>query len=1136
MSMRSCRGTDTTDVVLVRLGTSPSGCHDDRVQIAVLGPLGVRVVAGAGVGDSPARVVEVAGARLRALLIRLAIAAPRPAAVPALVDALWGDQPPAEPANALQSLVSRLRRALHNPALVAQVPGGYRLLITEDDLDLRRFTRLAREGHDCLRAGHHRDAARVLRSALALWRGDAFDAAIRRDESLLARLHEQRLDALADRIDADLYLGGADNLVAELGPLIAEYPLREQLTLLLMRALHRAGRIPEALTAYERARRTLADELGIDPSPPLAAAHLALLRGEALDQPVHVLDLASELARAPEPDPDPSRHKLWAQLTSFVGREEDVRRIGKMLGDGRLISLVGPGGAGKTRLAIESVSRLVDVEIHGGGVWLAELAPITDPADVAQVVLAAVGLRDSTIIDRPGEPRGRDATGRLVDFFGDRKCVLVLDNCEHLIDAAAALTDELLAQCPQLRVLTTSREPLGIYGEVLVVIAPLGQPAADDDPESAMSFAATQLFADRAADARPSFVVDDVTVGSVVEIVRRLDGLPLAIELAAARMRTMPVEQIAARLTDRFRLLTGGSRTALPRHRTLLAVIEWSWDLMTEDERRLARRLAVFVGGITVASAADVCASSDLPEDVVEDLLASLVDKSLLQLVPDQNRYRMLETLREFGLDQMAGVGEVSAIRSAHARHFAALAVHADPQLRTRDQLIWLDVLNVERDNIVAALRFLADDGQANAALDVAMAMNWYWVLMGRHSEAATWTGFALAASGERYELRSLLGQAMVTINSAASLWMGAPDDIKGRMQAMADINTRLDEIESPELMHPLVRVLRPVMAMLTDRLDLAAEFIEEAMTSNDPWTVAAVRTFRAAMAENEGDTESVRADAQTSLAEFRELAERWGMANCLQLLAPLNTMVGNLPQAAADYREALEQFATLGALEDEALIRLRLAEVLLRQGDIEAARREIETAIHRREVRPRSESPISTEHESALGRAIQADIERQVGNLGRARELRDEAAQQLTRMPTPHPAQGHVAAMVMALSARLDLDEGSVSAATECLFEGYRVGLATKDMPIIAGVGVAVAMLAVALDRVSDAAEILGAAAALRGADDSTALDIIRLQQRLGDELGESDAASAYAAGRALDREQALARLDPALLVPVGR
>ncbi len=475
-------------------------------------------------------------------------------------------------------------------------------------------------------------------------------------------------------------------------------------------------------------------------------------------------------------------------------------------------------------------------------------------------------------------------------------------------------------------------------------------------------------------------------------------------------------------------MLTGGSRTALPRHRTLRAVVEWSWDLLSEDERRLARRLAVFVGGITAVSAADICASSELPQDLVEDLLGSLVDKSLLQLVADEGRYRMLETLREFGLERMAELGEVTTIRSAHARYFAALAAHADPMLRTRDQLIWLDLLNAERDNIVAALRYLADGGEVDAALDVALAMNWFWVLTGRHSEAATWTRFAMAAGSQPDPVKRLVAEALVAINSASTMWTDDPAEVKGRMDGIASINQRLDDVTDPDLIHPLVRVLRPVMAMLAEDVQLAERLVEDGLRSADAWTIATVRVFRAAIAENEGDAAKTRVDASQSLAELRDIGERWGMGNCLQLLAPLNTMEGNLELAAANYREALELFGALGALEDEGLIRVRLADVLFRQGDVDGARGQLAAAMRHSETSVRPESLFGGfDRESLLALATLADIERLTGNREQARRLRDESLQLTANLAAPHPAQGHISAMVYGLAAKIDIADGEL-------------------------------------------------------------------------------------------------------------
>ena len=399
------------------------------------------------------------------------------------------------------------------------------------------------------------------------------------------------------------------------------------------RALAATGRQADALAAYEALRARLAGELGIDPGSEARAVHLEVLRGE--------------IAAAPAPA-GRVRTNLRAQLTSFVGRTDEVARVGKALQAYRLITLVGPGGAGKTRLAAEVAAAVRDSapDDAADGIWLAELAPVTDAADVPQAVLGAIGLRESRLLpDGTQRITSRDGRTRLLEGLADARALLVLDNCEHLIDACAHLADALLAHSPQLRIVATSREPLGITGESLFVVPPL-----DEDP-------AVRLFADRAAAVRPDFSLDSESRPLVIDIVRRLDGLPLAIELAAARLRTLPLAEISRRLTDRFRLLTGGSRTALPRHRTLRAVVEWSWELLTPAERLLAERFSVFPAGATPAAVAAVCAGrgcagAELTVGEADELLSSLVDKSLLQPLVDGTRLRMLETIREYGAEK----------------------------------------------------------------------------------------------------------------------------------------------------------------------------------------------------------------------------------------------------------------------------------------------------------------------------------------------------------------------------------------------------------------------------------------------------------------------------------------------------
>ncbi|MGB3443646.1 MAG: BTAD domain-containing putative transcriptional regulator, partial [Actinophytocola sp.] len=450
------------------------------MRVAMLGPLSVRADDG-----TPS---QVPGARLRTLLIILALDAGHVVSSGRLVDGVWGDDPPAEAANALQALMSRLRRT---GLTVESRPTGYQLVLDRDDVDVHRFERLAARGRAMLATDPVTTAA-VLRDALALWRGpalaDATTAAFA--QAPVVRLTELRLAALGDRIEADLATRGAD-LVPELESLVAEHPLRERFAGLLMRSLARAGRTADALAVFARVKDTLAEELGADPSAELTALHLDLLRG-------------------PDARQDRRRTNLRAGLTSFVGRDEELARVTAMVGESRLVTLTGPGGSGKTRLATEVGRALVD---RGpDGVWFVELAPVGDGADVPQAVLGALGLRAQTLVaTSPGRTRPDPVEApidRLAAALSTRSPLLVLDNCEHLVAAAAALADRLLGECPGLRILATSREPLGITGETLWPVDPLALPPEDTDPADALGYPAVRLLADRARAVRPGLTVD----------------------------------------------------------------------------------------------------------------------------------------------------------------------------------------------------------------------------------------------------------------------------------------------------------------------------------------------------------------------------------------------------------------------------------------------------------------------------------------------------------------------------------------------------------------------------------------------------------------------------------------------------
>ncbi|MET9951541.1 BTAD domain-containing putative transcriptional regulator, partial [Streptomyces sp. NPDC006339] len=585
-----------------------------------MGPVRYSVLGPTRAHTSEGTAVAVGGPRVRALLAVLALRAGRAVPVGLLVDEVWGAEPPADPVAALQALVGRLRRAVGHERVLS-TDGGYRLAAAPDDVDAHRFVRLAAEGTRELDAGRPGRAAELLGEALALWKGPVLaDLPDRAAEA--ARWEARRLDARRAALTAALALGEAAAVLPELDALCVDHPLDEPLHALRLRALRDAGRSAEALAAYDAVRRALADRLGADPSPELRALHAELL--EAAAHP------------AEKPGAGPAVGNLRARLTSFVGREDDISALREDLRTTRLVTLLGPGGAGKTRLSQEAAEA-----VGGGwpdGVWLAELAPVKDPETVTEAVLAAVGARETVLRGAGAEELriGEDPTGRLVDHCADRRMLLLLDNCEHVVGAAAGLVEVLLARCPGLTVLATSREPLGVPGEVLRPVGPLPVETG------------VRLFGERGAAVRPGFrAADDPEAAA--EIVRRLDGLPLAIELAAARLRMLTPRQIAERLDDRFRLLTSGARTVLPRQQTLRAVVDWSWELLDEAERAVLRRLAVFTGGCGLEAAEAVCGEPGQGSEVL-DLLGALVDKSLVVAAPTEAgmRYRLLETVAEY--------------------------------------------------------------------------------------------------------------------------------------------------------------------------------------------------------------------------------------------------------------------------------------------------------------------------------------------------------------------------------------------------------------------------------------------------------------------------------------------------------
>ncbi|MEU9883855.1 AfsR/SARP family transcriptional regulator [Streptomyces phaeochromogenes] len=678
--------------------------------------------------DAQGKDVPLGGPRLRALLTAMALRAGRTTSPETLIDEVWPDSPSHAAPAALQALVARLRRALGKDAITSE-PGGYRLAATPEDVDLFVFERLVREGRAQLDEAPE-TAARTLREALALWHGPAL-ADLPDRTTAATRPESLRQEATRARVEADLRNGHAHDAIPELRELTETHPYDEPLHALLIRALRDTGRTADALAAYETARRALADGLGTDPGPELRALHGELLTPQPAAPTARTAPAA---APSPTPPPDPytpttpSRAdrtgNIRPRLNSFVGREPELDAIRSELHRVRLVTLTGPGGSGKTRLAEEAAAGHPQA-------WLAELAPLDRPEAVTSAVVSALGLRETVLMTHEMTVQQDDPVALLIEYCAPRSQLLILDNCEHVIGAAAELAETLLTHCPGLTILATSREPLGVPGESVRPVEPLLP-----DP-------AHRLFLERAVAAHP-----DADVGhdpaAVDEICRRLDGLPLAIELAAARLRMLTPRQIADRLDDRFRLLTSGSRTALPRQQTLRAVVDWSWDLLDEAERTVLREVSVFAGGWDLDAAEAVCTGP------VAEIVGALVDKSLVVATPCRRgisgmRYRMLETIHEYAVERAAETPELRA--TAERRHRAwvrALVEEADPLLRSADQLRWIGRLESDLDNIRAALHrslVAADEPELGA---IALAMGWFWWLRNFRREGATWADQAL--------------------------------------------------------------------------------------------------------------------------------------------------------------------------------------------------------------------------------------------------------------------------------------------------------------------------------------------------------------------------------------------------------
>jgi predicted ATPase/DNA-binding SARP family transcriptional activator len=900
------------------------------------------------------------GARQRAVLARLLVDPDRVVPVSALAEAVWREAVPRGYATTLQTYVFHLREVLEPDRVrgtTAQVlvteSGGYRLVARNGQIDAARFEELVAEGRQSLPHADYGGAYARLTEALALWRGPVFSdlADLEFVAPLSSRLEQLRLDATEARLEAMLGLGRHAEVATEAGDLVAQHPLRERLRALRMLALFRCGRQAEALTGFTELRQLLVEELGIEPSPQLRALHAQILAqdptlawtpratGQPSDDQVELAARTAPIPTTPPTGPPTLRTpraaavRLPEQRSSFIGRELELAKARELLSRSRLLTLTGPGGTGKTRLAIELAAAVA--RNFPDGVTFVPLAPVSDTELISDAIAQALGL---------SHDGRRTVDDILAEHLASKRTLLLLDNFEHLISGAPSL-GRLLDAAPQLRVVVTSRTPLRLSGEQQLTVPPLPVPAGDTvTAAGACASSAVRLFVERAREVSPGFALDDRNAASVVAVCGRLDGLPLAIELAAARTRVLPVSAINERLDHSFTLLSGGPRDQPDRLRSLYAAITWSYDLLTESTRTVFRRLSVFRGGASLDVIEKVCAvqpagAEERVADDVFEAITELVSHSLLRRDDevDEARYAMLETIRDYAAGALSATGEGDEFHQRHATAFLEIAERAAPGLSGRDGHVLLHRLEREQHNLRAALSWFVTRGQPDPAMRMASALWRYWQMRGHLIEAQQRIDEVLAMSGA-VDVDRRVWLATAEAAGGIAYWRG---DVVLAEQTYRDALHTSREIADPAWM---ARSLSNLAYSLrgVDKADEALATAEDALgcfikigdKSGEASALRLIAILRAAAGELDA-AETAAANAQ---ALFESLDRPFDLAWTLRQVGMIHLKKGNPSDARRVLSEALRLFTAAHDASSIPVIMADLASVARAEGDNEQA------------------------------------------------------------------------------------------------------------------------------------------------------------------------------------------------------